>query len=158
MEDLVFRNVKEGDLDYLDEIRGGKLNFLHLKRIKQQEEGSAEYIIAFKDSIPIGHVFINYGGDCEWHECPVQEDLYVKESERRKGYAKMILKYVEDKVKKKGHKVIGLDVEIHEHWIKKFYESLSYKKVSGPHKLIYSSGEEGLKNVTEIVYHLRKVL
>jgi hypothetical protein len=54
--------------------------------------------------------------------------------------------------------VVGLDVESHEDWIQEFYESFGYKKLGGSHKLVYSSGEDGLKKVTEIVYHLRKVL
>jgi len=149
---LTFKQAKKGDLKFLDEIREKKLNKIHLYRINRKQ---AEYILAFYKKEPVGHVFIDYKSKYKWHSCPAIEDLYVKASKRKKGIAINIMKQAEKQIKQKGFKEACLDVETHEHWIKKFYERLGYSKVSGPHNLKYKSNN---KEVTEIVFHLKKQL
>jgi len=155
---MKIRLTKKSDLIYLDKIRDKKLHKLHLKRIKTQERKEAEYLIAFYNKKPIGHVFINYKSKRRWHKSPIIEDLFIKDEEREKGYAKKIMLYAENLVKEKGFKTIELDVETNEKWIRSFYESLGYKKISGPHKLNYVLEDEGDKEITETVYHLKKSL
>jgi GNAT superfamily N-acetyltransferase len=150
---LKFRIAKEDDLNHFDDIRGEKLHKLHLKRITLQKEGKGEYIIAFENNGPVGHIFVNYKNSN--NKYPVLEDLYVKEIERGKGIAKKILIYIEKRLKKQKYKEIGIDVETHELWIKKFYESLGYVLVGGPDKSTFRL-EDKNKDITEITFHLKK--
>ena len=149
---LTFKKVEKEDLKFLDEIREKKLHKLHLERINNKQ---ANYIIAFYKKEPVGHVFIDYKSKYKWHKYPAIEDLYVKKEKRKKGIAVEIMNYAEKLIKQKGFKEACLDVETHEHWIRKFYERLGYSKVSGPHNLKYKSNN---KEITEMVFHLKKHL
>lgn len=155
---LIFKQASKRELKDLDEIRAKKLHKLHLERIKRQTRGNTEYIIAYIGKEPVGHVFVNYESKRKWHECPIIEDLYVKENVREKGIAKRIMKYAEGRIKQRKFGKVGLDVETHEHWIRKFYETLGYLRVSRPHNLSYILKDNKNKKVTEKVIHLRKQL
>jgi GNAT superfamily N-acetyltransferase len=123
--------------------------------MKRQKAGKAVYFLALLGKEPVGHIFLNYGKDNEWYEDVVLEDLYVRQDQRKKGFASEIMEYAERFVSQKGFSEMGLDVETHEHWIKKFYEGIGYVEVSGPHDLVYE-GEKG--KVREKIVHLRKQL
>ncbi|MBU1245864.1 MAG: GNAT family N-acetyltransferase [Nanoarchaeota archaeon] len=152
---LTFKKIEKEDLKFLNEIREKKLDEIHLGRIKKQNKDQANYIMAFFKKEPVSHVFIDYKSKYSWHKFPAIEDLYVKKSKRNKGIAQETMNYAEKQIKQKGFKEACLDVETHEHWIKKFYEKLGYSKVSGPHNLRYKLGD---KEITEIVFHLKKKL
>lgn len=155
---ISLRKANKSDLHNLDIIRNNKLRELHKSRLKKQAEQKAEYLIAFNGKKPIGHLFVNYKSKRDWHNCPILEDLYVKDEEREKGIGKTIMLLTEGHLKKLGFHKVGIDVETHEVWIRKFYKKLGYKLVSGPHKLIWINKDAKNKRETEIVYHLRKTL
>ncbi len=155
---LKFKLAKKSDLKNLEIIREEDINSIHLERINKQEQGKAEYLIAFDGKKPVGHLFIDYKSKSTWVKSPILVDLYVKQSERKKGLGLKIINYSLEKVKAKGYKKVGLDVETHEHWIRKFYEKLGFKKISGPHKSTYTIKEENNKVYTEITYFLEKEL
>ena len=152
MADLILREATFNDLEMLDEIREDDLRELHLDRLKNQEQGHVTYIIAFDGQTPVGSVLITYKNSHGWHRFPAIEDLYVKDSEREKGVAKQLMVYAEDVVRKKHHPKICLDVETHEKWIRKFYESIGYRFVSGVHELRYTIRKED--SVEEHVEHV----
>ncbi len=153
---LRFRYARKKDLASLDLIRETKLHQLHIDRITNQKKGNGEYILAFDKRSPVGHVFIDFKSPYEWHNCPIIVDLYVKDNERNKGFARKIMKYAEKRVKLKKYSLMGLDVETHEKWIRKFYEKIGYSFINGPHKLVYILKDKNNKKVVERVNHFQK--
>jgi GNAT superfamily N-acetyltransferase len=148
MSNLVFRKVKKSDLRFLEKIRDADLKELHLERIKNQNKKLVDYIIAFREEDPIGLILITYKNFHAWHKYPALEDLYIEKEERKKGFAKQIMIHAQNIIKKKGFKKACLDVETHEKWIRKFYESLGYKKISGVHDLKYEiNGNQVIEKV-----------
>ncbi|MBT4258251.1 GNAT family N-acetyltransferase [archaeon] len=159
MSKLIFRETKSSDLGFLDEIRGEELHKLHLDRFENQKKGFVKYLIVFNGKNPIGHVLITFKNFYSWHKFPAIEDLYVKKEERKKKFAKQIMGYAEFLVKTKGHNKICLDVETHEFWIRSFYESLGYEKISGVHDLKYFVERNGInEECVEKVNYFEKSL
>ena len=159
MSKLTFQKINKSNMNLLDVIRGEELHKLHLDRIEKQMEGSVTYIIAFDKKEPVGHILITYEKSFSWHNYPAIEDLYVKENARHKGFAKQIMDHAESLVKQKGYNKICLDTETKEHWIRKFYESLGYKKISGVHELIYFiEQKDQRKKHIEYVNYFEKIL
>ncbi len=156
MDKVNLRLANKQDLGILEDIRNEQLPKLHLLRIKKQEEKKGEYFIAFRRRLPVGHVFINYKNSL--YEYPLLEDLFVKEKFRNQSIANKILIFVEDHIKRKGFKDVGLDVEISKTWLKELYEKRGYVKVSGPFTWTYIHKDKGNKKTTKELYHLKKQL
>jgi GNAT superfamily N-acetyltransferase len=152
---IKLRKASINDLDIFEDIREEKLPELHKGRIKNQDEGKAEYLIAFEDDTPVGHVFILLKSDDSHHECPNLQDLFVKKSHRKKGIASQIINLAEARVKELDHTKIGIDIEEHETWVKEFYEKLGYTVASGPHKSSFVWKDTG-ETKTEKYYCMKK--
>jgi len=155
---LEFRLAGKGDLENLDVIRDENLRSMHVKRLENQEKGLGEYLIAFSNKKPVAHLYLRYESKRSWINEPVLEDLYVKENERKKGYAKELVEYALIRLKENNYKKAGIAVETHEDWIKNFYEKLGFKQKGRPHTTYYTIKEKGNKRFTEIVYYLVKTL
>ncbi len=156
MEKLTFRLATKGDIKAFEDIREEDLHNLHLERISKQKEKKAEYFIVFLRNQPVGHVFINY--DNKGYLYTILEDIYVKKQFRKKGIAKKIVFFAERHLKQRGQKEIGLEADIENKWLNKFYEDLGYKRISGPHKNTYILKDKGNKELVEVVYRLKKSL
>jgi len=141
----------------LNIIRKEKLRKLHNSRLKLQKEGKALYLIVYIKNKPVGHVFVHLKGNEKYHSCPTLQDLFVKENLRRKKIGARILKKVERKLKSKGHKKVGLDVETKEKWLLFFYEKIGYKIIGKPHKQTWTQKDSG-KKMNTVVFHLEKKL
>jgi len=150
-------NIRLATINDLNELNNIQFaTTLHLSRLKKQKSEKANYIIAFDNNKPVGHLFIDYKSKYSWHKNPVIMDLYVAEDERKKGIATKLMNYAESLIKKRGFDIACLDVEINNLFVKRFYEKMGYKMISGPHNLIYIEHDNNNKKVTEVVVHLVK--
>ena len=158
MSTITVRKVKPADLPAFEVIRGEQFPKQQKKRIRKQREGAALYLIAFEGKDPVGHVYIPYRDDSPYHySYPVLQDLYVKKEKRRHGIGRKILRQAEARMRKLGYKKIGIGVEVHEYWIRKFYESAGFAVASEPHTESWTEEDTG-RTVTIEVYHMRKDL
>ena len=84
---LKFKIATKADLNYFDKIRGERLHKLHIKRINEQKEKKAEYIIFFLNEEPIGHIFIRLNNP--------SKEIEEKEIKRLAGFSfvRAILKF-----------------------------------------------------------------
>lgn len=156
MSAITVRKAVSSDLHAFELIRGQKLPKLHKKRFRKQREGAAAYFIAFEGANPVGHVYIPYQDDSPYHyPYPVFQDLYVQKVKRRHGIGRELLRQAEARIRELNYKHIGIGVEVHEKWIRKFYESAGFVAVSEPHTESWTEEDTG-KTVTIEVYHLRK--
>ena len=87
------------DLKELDKIKGCKMPKLHISRLEQQKKRKAIYFIAYEKNKPVGHVFVYLKGNENYHSCPTLQDVFVKETERKKGFGRMLMNKVEQKLK-----------------------------------------------------------
>ncbi len=140
-------------MDLFNIIRNERLPELHQSRLKQQEEGVAEYLIVFRGNEPIGHVFVFYKEDT----LPLLQDLFVKKEERKKGIAKKILDLTGQRIKKKDFTKMAIEAEEDEEWIRNFYENTGFELHSSPHKASWVEKDSG-KKISTNLYYLVKVL
>ncbi|MDD4983855.1 MAG: GNAT family N-acetyltransferase [Candidatus ainarchaeum sp.] len=154
MASLTIKQANRENLKDLDFIRECKLPKLHEKRFIFQDKGKSNYYIFFKDGIPVGHVDVIFKSRIKYHKCPVLQDLYVKKSERKKGFGKNILNQVGKKLKPMGYKYMGLDVEKKEPGLRKFYESCGFKVYGEPHRQIWIEKDNNNKKISAIIFHL----
>src|SRR3990170_1443867 len=80
------------------------------ERLKKQKEGKVEFMVLEDNNEPVSFVLLKWEGKKTHPEYPDMEDLYTKEESGRKGYATLLIKECEKRVKEKV-----------------FYERLGYK-------------------------------
>jgi GNAT superfamily N-acetyltransferase len=108
----------------------------HRIRFDEQLTGDALYLIAWKDLLPIGHVFIKWHGAKQEQvrtaikDCPHLEDLYVLDRFQHQGIGTAIMQNVEEKAKVQGFRIIGLAVGLTNSSARTFYEKLGYKRAA----------------------------
>ena len=155
MPDIYIRKANQDDMDLFDIIRDEKLPELHNSRLKQQEEGIAEYLIAFKNNEPVGHVFVLYKYDVPYYTCPVLQDLFVKKEEREKGVSKKILELTGQRIKEKGFLEMSIEVEEGKEWIRSFYLNVGFELHSGPHEASWVEKDSGKRIYTNLYYLIK---
>lgn len=154
MNKFSLRKATLSDLPLLDQIREEKLPRLHQDRFDGQEKGVGEYLLAFNNEEPVGHVYIRYKDDYDYHNCPILEDLFVKQDKRKLGIGVNIIEEIKEYLRTKGYNEVGLDVETKEDWLKKFYEKCGFRTIGDSHRQSWIEKDTG-KKITIDVYHLR---
>jgi len=152
---ITLRKLNTGDLKFLNEIRGKELPKLHYDRFTEQDKGESIYLIAFQDGRPVGHVYVKFEGDEEYHNSPVLQDLYVSEELRGKKIGTQIIQETEKYLKELGYNEISIDVETNKEWIKQFYEKQEFGLKSGPHKQSWIE-KDTEEEINIDVFHLEK--
>ena len=105
----------------------------HATRFALQAEGTATYLIAWCESIPIGHVFVEWTGTRDEQigsllgSCPVLSDLFVVEELRSRGIGSRLLHEVEQLARERGHPRIALGVATNNPRARALYERRSYR-------------------------------
>jgi GNAT superfamily N-acetyltransferase len=97
-------------------------------RLSQQEKKEAEYLVIDDGIHLLGQVFLKWYGKQTHPEYPDIENIYIKGSERGKGYGALLVKECEKRTKDKGYSKIGLAVN---HEVncpeQKLYRKLGYR-------------------------------
>jgi GNAT superfamily N-acetyltransferase len=90
----------------------------HRDRLHLQESGKGQYLIAFLNKFPVGHVFIRWEGAEDSYvktnikNCPNIEDLFVNPKFRSLGIGSKLIDKCIKLAKEKGFFQIGLGVEV----------------------------------------------
>jgi|GEM_PF-5589230 len=158
MQKYSFRQASAADLSKLDEIRQEKLHKLHLGRLEEQKKGQSEYIIAFVNENPVGHIFILYGRDDRHPFYPQFQDLFVKESMRGQGIAIKMLLDAEKRVRNRDFHEVYLEYEITKPQLKKFYENRGYLLLGGPYDETWGNFKRKGRSERATVYRMSKKL
>jgi GNAT superfamily N-acetyltransferase len=157
MPDVSLRKANRDDMESLHIIRDEKLPKLHETRLKMQDEGLAEYLIAIKNNEPVGHVFVLFKSENPIWTCPLLQDLFVKATERKQGISKKILELTGQRLREAGYSEMGIEVETDEDWIRRYYESVGFKLDSGPNKTSWTEKDTG-KKILSTSYFFKKGL
>ncbi|MDQ5913472.1 MAG: hypothetical protein QG623_90 [Patescibacteria group bacterium] len=132
MEDIVIRKCRKEDVQLLGAYIP-RPSF-HINRFNNQEKGVSEYLIAWKENIPVGHLnLILVGSDEEYvksriNTCPELNAIGTYPPEMRsKGIGRKLIEEAERICKEKGFKQVGLAVDTSNTKAKELYERLGYQ-------------------------------
>ncbi|HRV76202.1 MAG: GNAT family N-acetyltransferase [Candidatus Nomurabacteria bacterium] len=156
--DIEIRKCKEKDIDVLK--RTIPRPEFHDKRFESQEKGDSEYLVAWLDDIPVGHLNLILVGSGEEY---VKERLgflpelnaigtYPDEM-RSKGIGRKLIEEAEMICKSLGYKKVGLAVDTSNKRARELYERLGYKDagIGEFDSIWYEQQDDGSK--LEIVDH-----
>ncbi len=122
------RNATNSDLEALIQIRQGiKIETIR-ERLDKQAKKEVDYLVIEGEGKIVGHVVLHWHGKLTHPEYPDMVDLYIKESERGKGYGTKLIAECERRAKEKGFTEIGLAVnpDLNDSAVM-LYKSLGYK-------------------------------
>ena len=126
------RLARVTDYEMLKKIKPSISDRIIEERLSRQEEGKVEFMILEDNNEPVSFVLLKWEGKKTHPEYPDMEDLYTKEESGRKGYATLLIKECEKRVKEKGLKKIGMAVNPDKNSkVKVFYEKLGYRHDGG---------------------------
>lgn len=97
---------------------------LPLHRLDQPE---AEYLVAWEGEEPVGHACLDSRDDP-----PQLQDVFVPELLRRRGIGTELSRATEELVRSRGHRRIGLDVDVENTAARTLYERLGYRETGEP--------------------------
>ena len=125
---MKIRQVNLSDSESLKIIKSFLTDEIIQKRKELQDSGKADFLVIDLKGKIFGFVFLKWEGKPTHPEYPDMEDLYVKESERSKGYGQLLIKECERLAKEKGFTKIGMAVNPDENCKARIlYEKLGYK-------------------------------
>lgn len=125
---MLIREAVLNDMGLLREVKPYLDSIEMKRRISEQGQNKAKFLIAEEKGKIVGFCFLKWYGKKTHPEYPDMEDLYVEESKRGGGVGSTIIKECETLVKKRGFKKIGLAVNpLNNKNAKRFYEKLGYK-------------------------------
>ncbi len=94
--------------------------------LNRLDQPLSEYLVAWEDGDPIGHVCI------EWTEPAELQDLWVLPARRRGGVGAALVGAVEARVAARGREVLALTVGIGNEDARRLYERLGYERTAAP--------------------------
>jgi len=104
----------------------------HSDRLIKQEKGMAIYLVAWSDSIPVGHVLLEWSGTSDepmrsqLNYCSNLEDLFVVPQYRSKGVGSSLLRDAENRVNQNGYPQLGLGVAVDNTGARRLYQRQGY--------------------------------
>lgn len=136
VSDLVVRSIHSSDLDVIRTAFPSGDATKHESRLEMQLHGDSNYLFAWLDEQPVGHLFLRWNGTLDepvasnLSDCPHLEDLLVQEQHRSKGIGTALLNSAEHIVSGRGYKRIGLGVGTDNPNAKKLYERMGYAETT----------------------------
>ena len=135
---LTLRRAVTQDISQIQDLKSGQLSAETLltqstQRVREVEEGKAEYLIAQTQGHIIGHVFLKFYGKPTAPDYPDIEDLYVHPDFRHKGIATELMSSCEKIAQARGFTAIGLAAGIEENDPgRNLYQKMGYVKTGSP--------------------------
>lgn len=107
---LTIRNAKPSDIKQIHIVNPLVKAEVIGERLRKQSKREAEYLVLDNGIHLLGQIFLKWTGKPTHPEYPDIENIYVKASERGKGYGTLLVTECERRAKIKGYKKIGLAV------------------------------------------------
>ncbi|MDP9357363.1 MAG: GNAT family N-acetyltransferase [Chloroflexota bacterium] len=114
----------------------------HLHRWKSQEQGTAVYLIAWEDGLPVGFLVVRWGGSVDepvaaaLPGCPSLEDIAVHPNRQSRGIGSRLMAAAERLTAARGYDRIGLGVALSNVRARALYERRGYRDVGlGPYSI-----------------------
>ena len=104
----------------------------HRQRLALEEEGRAVYLVAWLSGLPVGHVLVRWAGAeaepmrSRLADCPDVEDLFVVPGLRSTGIGSQLLDRVERLARDRGHRSVGMSVDLANLRARALYERRGY--------------------------------
>jgi LPPG:FO 2-phospho-L-lactate transferase len=136
---VVVRRMQAANLEALQQslpassrVVEGESRTYHETRFVAQEQGSADYLIAWESGAPVGHVFVRWSADDPFLRerniaNPLVEALAVQPERQSRGIATALMMEAERLAAERGHSAIGLAVGIENRRARALYARLSYR-------------------------------
>ncbi|KKI90549.1 hypothetical protein WQ54_21715 [Bacillus sp. SA1-12] len=166
---IEIKAAEESQLDYLVSQFSPDNPMFQYNRYHVQKKAEGLYLIAWKNSIPIGHFLLRWCGPQDTYVTNSIDITYsafleaglTKDEYRRMGVATAIIQEAERLSKEKGCTHIGLEVGVENSEAKRLYEKLGYKdwgygEFPISWECIDTNGNKGTD--TEIVIFMQKDL
>lgn len=129
---LVVQPVGDRDVALLEAVLASGDPAKHRERLIQQQEGVADYLIAWA-IVPVGHLQIIWSGgeDGPLRERaerePLIEDVYVHPAARGRGVGERLMDEAERRVAARGHGRVGLSVATSNPGVERMYRRRGYR-------------------------------
>jgi len=107
---ITIRLAKESDIEELLLVNPLLSKKLIMDRLETQRKKDADYLVLDDGKKLLGQVLLKWQGKPTHPDYPDIENIYVRGSERGKGYGKILIEECERKAKTRGCKKIGLAV------------------------------------------------
>lgn len=117
-------------------IIDGKLSHYHATRFLAQEEGDAEYLVAWVDDEPVGHVLVRWRGShdpfllAEGVRDPYIEGLAVKTAFQSRGIGRALMLAAEEPTRRRELPTLGLSVGVENARARRLYARLGYRETA----------------------------
>ena len=139
----------------------------HSVRFMRQAKGEFEYLVAWNEELPVGHLLLKWRGTAsepmtpKFEDCPDLEDLFVIPDCRSIGIGTRLLECAEQAVRERGYARIGLEVSVDNPRAKSLYQRLGYRDTgTGQYESggVYVDKDGSEKSWTEACVYLIKPL
>lgn len=130
---LVIKSATRDNLLELERFLPTNIPNFHQSHTSDHEKGTADWLIAYADDVPVGHFLVRWDGAHNdavkkfVQNCPHLESGGVKEEFRRQGVATRMILAAEEMARQKGFTKIGMAVGANDNpRARHLYESLGY--------------------------------
>jgi GNAT superfamily N-acetyltransferase len=153
----VIRAAVDGDLPCLITYLGAADFFR--ERLEYQRRGHGTLLIAFRDTVPVGHVYlwlapaVEYEIRAELPGVPLLNRLYVTPADRNVGVGTALVTHAERRLFAMGYRRVALGVRLDNTRAIKLYRRLGYRRWDRPPIVARTGGDLGNGgggNATEI--------
>jgi GNAT superfamily N-acetyltransferase len=137
---VIVRRLRASEIDFVQQEFpassrhvDGVLRTYHETRLIAQQGGLADYLIAWADGTPVGHVFLRWGADEPFipearRSDPLAEALAVRTDMQSRGIGTAIMREAERLARQRGFTVLGLAVGTENVRARRLYAGLGYRE------------------------------
>ncbi len=141
----------------------------HVERLERQRRGELVYLIAWRDSTPVGHALLKSPGAVDLapgrrERCSEVEDLFVAAEHRRRGVGSDLMEAAEREARRQRFAKVGLAVGVANAAARRLYERRGYADTGYGEFVLFGSvlGDDGTRHAWEetciyLVKHLPDV-
>ena len=158
--EIRMRPLRDREVALVAAMPGGRAAPLHRQRLALQRAGQVLYLVAWRGSLPIGHLLLWWAGTDNKPVSPTLagsadlSDLYVVPAYRSRGIGTRLMDAAEAEVRRRGFTQLGLDVSTDNPRARVFYERRGYRDAGFGARTVYWTDADvhGAKQEVESVY------
>lgn len=138
-DEILIRPLRDSHLDLIcPDLNPDRNKATHRTRLSLQDAGTAAYLIAWHEHVPVAHGLLLWNGPLGNPKqylpmpCPYIEDLWVRPDHRSQGVGGAMVTHMEELAAERGYEYIGLSVGIDNVHALRLYHRLGYVRQSVP--------------------------